>query len=70
MIAKSAILALAYGLAACLNAQAQPVPATVFQNVRIFDGKSGTALRGPSNVLVRGNKIERISSTSDSDRPA
>ena len=36
-------------------------PAIVlFQNVRVFDGKSGT-LSGPSNVLVRGNKIERIS---------
>src|SRR5215470_13524124 len=32
---------------------------TLFQNVRIFDGKSGT-LSGSSNVLVRGNKIERI----------
>ena len=32
---------------------------TLFQNVRIFDGKSGT-LSGPSNVLIRGNKIERI----------
>src|SRR5262245_29351102 len=30
---------------------------TLFQNVRIFDGKSAT-LSGPSNVLVRGNKIE------------
>ena len=36
-------------------------PTTVlFQNVRIFDGKSST-LSAPSNVLVRGNKIERIS---------
>jgi len=34
----------------------------VFQNVRIFDGKNGQ-LSGPSHVLVRGNKIERISST-------
>jgi imidazolonepropionase-like amidohydrolase len=34
----------------------------VFQNVRIFDGKGGQ-LSGPSHVLVRGNKIERISST-------
>jgi imidazolonepropionase-like amidohydrolase len=34
---------------------------TLFQNVRIFDGKSGT-LSAPSNVLVRGNKIARISS--------
>jgi imidazolonepropionase-like amidohydrolase len=33
---------------------------TVFQNVRVFDGKS-TALSGPRNILVRGNKIERIS---------
>ena len=33
---------------------------TLFQNVRIFDGKSGT-LSGPRNVLVRGNQIERIS---------
>ena len=33
---------------------------TLFQNVRIFDGKS-TTLSGPRNILVRGNKIERIS---------
>ena len=33
---------------------------TLFQNVRVFDGTSGT-LSGPQNVLVRGNKIERIS---------
>ena len=41
---------------------AQDVQPTVviFQNVRVFDGKSGT-LSGPSNVLVRGNKIELIS---------
>ncbi|GIQ72725.1 hydrolase [Bradyrhizobium sp. RD5-C2] len=32
----------------------------LFQNVRIFDGKNG-ALSGPSNVLVRNNKIEKIS---------
>jgi imidazolonepropionase-like amidohydrolase len=34
--------------------------ATLFQNVRIFDGKSA-ALSAPSSVLVRDNKIERIS---------
>src|SRR5215207_9575495 len=34
---------------------------TLFENVRIFDGKSA-ALSAPSNVLVRGNKIETISS--------
>ena len=33
---------------------------TLFENVRIFDGKSGS-LSGPSHVLVRGNTIERIS---------
>ena len=32
---------------------------TLYQNVRIFDGKS-TELSPPSNVLVRGNTIERI----------
>jgi imidazolonepropionase-like amidohydrolase len=33
---------------------------TLFQNVRIFNGKNA-ALSAPSNVLVRGNTIERIS---------
>jgi imidazolonepropionase-like amidohydrolase len=32
---------------------------TLFQNVRIFNGTSAT-LSKPSNVLVRGNTIERI----------
>jgi imidazolonepropionase-like amidohydrolase len=59
MMAKSAILALACALAVSLHAEAQPA-ATVFQNVRIFDGKS-EQLSGPSHVLVRGNRIERIS---------
>ena len=36
--------------------------ATLFQNVRIFDGKRST-LSASSNVLVRGNKIERISTS-------
>ena len=35
---------------------------TLFQNVRIFDGRSA-ALSAPSNVLVRGNKIEQISAS-------
>jgi imidazolonepropionase-like amidohydrolase len=34
--------------------------ATLFQKVRIFDGKSA-AVSPPSNVLVRGNTIDRIS---------
>jgi imidazolonepropionase-like amidohydrolase len=36
-------------------------PVTLFQNVRIFDGKTA-ALSAPSNVLVKGNIIEQISS--------
>ena len=36
--------------------------ATLFQNVRIFDGKSA-ALSAPSNVLVKGSTIERISAS-------
>ena len=36
--------------------------ATLFHNVRIFDGKSST-LSPPSNVLVKGNTIERISTS-------
>src|SRR5215475_7502924 len=35
-------------------------PVTVFSNVRIFDGKSDK-LSAPTNVLVRGNVIEKIS---------
>jgi imidazolonepropionase-like amidohydrolase len=58
-------------LGLCHAGQAQPAPdaapsatsaggpVTVFQNVRVFDGIS-SALSGPRNVLVRGNKIERI----------
>ena len=39
---------------------AEPPALTVFENVRIFDGKS-EALSGSMNVLVRGNTIEKIS---------
>ena len=39
-----------------------PAPVTLFQNVRVFDGKGGQ-LSAPSFVLVRGNRIERISAT-------
>jgi imidazolonepropionase-like amidohydrolase len=39
---------------------AQDSTATLFQNVRIYDGKSST-LSAVSNVLVKGNRIERIS---------
>jgi imidazolonepropionase-like amidohydrolase len=40
-----------------------PPPSTVlFQNVRIFDGKSGT-LSPPSNVLVQGDTISKIAAS-------
>jgi imidazolonepropionase-like amidohydrolase len=42
------------------TAQTMVAGATLFQNVRIYDG-SGKSLSAPSNVLVRGNRIERIS---------
>ncbi|MBN9261960.1 MAG: amidohydrolase family protein [Hyphomicrobium sp.] len=58
------ILALALGLLPLLSlAQTQAAaPVTLFENVRIFDGKAA-ALSPPSHVLVRGNTIERVSQT-------
>ena len=41
---------------------AEPPALTLFENVRIFDGKSDT-LSASTNVLVRGNMIEKISTT-------
>jgi imidazolonepropionase-like amidohydrolase len=43
-----------------LFAQDSATRVTLFQNVRIFDGKAAS-LSDLSNVLVRGNKIEKIS---------
>jgi hypothetical protein len=63
--------AAALGLVAAVNLTGQeagpgpaaaaqaPARVTLFSNVRIFDGKSDT-LSAPSNVLVRGNLIEKI----------
>ncbi len=45
-------------LAACPSAWADDV---LFENIRIFDGKGATSLSAPSHVLVRGNRIARIS---------
>jgi imidazolonepropionase-like amidohydrolase len=56
----AALASIAMSLAAGPPAQAQQSPAVLFQNVRIFDGKNG-ALSPPSNVLVRDNRIEKIS---------
>ena len=64
----------ALAMALCQTGQAQEAPAaappaisassgaTLFQDVRIFDGRSPT-LSAPSHVLVRGNIIDRISSS-------
>lgn len=54
------LLLLAGPAAAAAPAQLPPPTAVLFEDVRIFDGKSD-ALSGPMNVLVRGNVIERIS---------
>ncbi len=52
---------LAFALAV-LPALAQEVPQVLFQDVRIFDGRS-PALSAPAHVLVKGNRIARISTT-------
>src|SRR5215467_10039862 len=62
VIARAIAFLVICGLTVSLNAQTSPPSTTLFQNVRIFDGKAGQ-LSGPSYVLVRGNKVERISST-------
>ena len=51
----AAVLCLAHAAHA-----AEPPALTLFENVRIFDGKSDT-LSGTMNVLVRGNTIDVIS---------
>ncbi|MCP1832410.1 imidazolonepropionase-like amidohydrolase [Bradyrhizobium sp. USDA 4518] len=54
------VASIVMSLVALLPAQAQQNGDVLFQNVRIFDGRNG-ALSGPSNVLIRNNKIEKIS---------
>ena len=44
----------------CASAIAQPETTTLFQNVRVFDGKSGT-VSAASNVLIKGNIIASVS---------
>jgi imidazolonepropionase-like amidohydrolase len=56
-----AFLVLLCGGSAVAVAQDTPPSTVLFENVRVFDGKSAQ-LSGPTNVLVRGNIIERISS--------
>src|SRR5215813_11374059 len=47
-------------LVSAAPAQDSQPSAVLFKDVRVFDGKSA-GLSGPTNVLVRGNKIEKIS---------
>jgi imidazolonepropionase-like amidohydrolase len=57
------LLLMAVGLVSAARAQGNPpanTSAKLFQNVRIFDGRHAS-LSAPSNVLIRGNIIERIS---------
>lgn len=49
-------------LASAAQAQQAGGAVTLFNNVRVFDGR-GTSLSEPANVLVRGNLIETISRT-------
>ena len=68
MKAPGLLVHVALALAVTQRAPAQQIAApppgavTLFQNVRIFDGKS-EQLSKPSFVLVRGNRIEQISAT-------
>jgi imidazolonepropionase-like amidohydrolase len=59
MVAAVSLLSMGLSTGAPAQTPAPPV-ATLFENVRVFDGRSA-ALSAPSNVLVRGNVIERIS---------
>lgn len=59
---------LASAMLPSFNAHAQATSSTLFQNVRVFDGKSN-ALSPPSNVLVKGNKIESVSTTAINSEP-
>ncbi len=59
MFCRTSILGAMLCLAHAAHA-AEPPALTLFENVRIFDGKSDT-LSASANVLVRGNTIERIS---------
>ena len=47
-------------LVSAAPAQDSQPSAVLFEDVRVFDGKS-EGLSGPTNVLIRGNKIEKIS---------
>jgi imidazolonepropionase-like amidohydrolase len=62
----SVVVVTAVALAAVALAQGPASSAVVFENVRIFDGKSDR-LSGPSHVLVVGNVIKTISNAPIAD---
>ena len=68
----TAIAFAAFAAAPSQDVRAQGTPqangSTLFQNVRIFDGKS-SSLSAPSDVLVKGNVIERISAVTIDAEP-
>jgi imidazolonepropionase-like amidohydrolase len=59
-LARVATLALFAGAALAQEAETHRSPITLFENVRVFDGK-GATLSEPVNVLIRGHAIEQIS---------
>jgi imidazolonepropionase-like amidohydrolase len=61
-VARLIAFAVLGGLPVSPGAQAPAPSATLIQNVRIFNGTAGRLTR-PSHVLIRGPRIERISST-------
>ena len=61
IVSATAVCALIFSTSAAQAQQASGA-VTLFNNVRVFDGK-GTPLSEPTNVLVRGNLIETISRT-------
>jgi len=67
----AALSLMGVGTDSAVRAQANPpanADATLFENVRIFDGTS-SALSAPSNVLVKGHVIERISTAPIAPQP-
>lgn len=50
-----------------MKSYAQEIPGIVLENVRVFDGYSAE-LSDPVNVLVVGNKISKISSSTFEDQ--
>ncbi|PKO63493.1 MAG: hydrolase, partial [Betaproteobacteria bacterium HGW-Betaproteobacteria-17] len=61
MIKNSSLVSMTFCLAALIPCAHAAQTAVVIENVRIFDGKSGTRSSAPANVLVVGNTIEAIS---------